>query len=195
MQNRTNKSRRFLAAFIVSVIGVLALCPALALADEPAGLAPSAPKSLSVSAADDPIDITGKANVSVAGPNTYTGAALTPAVTVTCGDSVLVKDTDYTLVYANNTKAGKATVTVTGTGAYTGTASATFAIAKAPITNTQVTLAYKSATYTGKNLKPATTIKYNGATLKKNTDYKVAYSNCKNAGTAKITISAPSASA
>ena len=188
MQNRTNKSRRFLVAFIVSVIGVLALCPALALADEPADLAPSAPKSLSVSAADDPIDITGKANVSVAGPNTYTGAALTPAVTVTCGDSVLVKDTDYTLVYANNTKAGKATVTVTGTGAYTGTASATFAIAKAPITSTQVTLAYKSATYTGKNLKPATTIKYNGATLKKNTDYKVAYSNCKNAGTAKITI-------
>ena len=45
-----------------------------------------------------------------------------------------------------------------------------------------------SYTYNGKQQKPAPTVKVNGKTLKAGADYKVAYSNNTNAGTAKMTI-------
>ena len=59
----------------------------------------------------------------------------TPAVTNTsknaAGNSTtLTKDTDYTLSYTNNIKAGTATVTVTGKGNYKGTMTKTFTINK-----------------------------------------------------------------
>ncbi len=56
------------------------------------------------------------AKVEVTGTFTYTGSALTPAPTVTLGGQTLVKDTDYTVAYADNTDAGTATITVTGKG-------------------------------------------------------------------------------
>ena len=62
---------------------------------------------------------------------TATGSALTPAVTVRHGDTVLAAGTDYTVTYANNTAVGTATVTITGMGNYTGTLTATFAIREA----------------------------------------------------------------
>ena len=62
---------------------------------------------------------------------TATGDALTPAVTVRHGDTVLAAGTDYTVTYANNTAVGTATVTITGMGNYTGTLTATFAIREA----------------------------------------------------------------
>ena len=46
----------------------------------------------------------------------------------------LVKDTDYTLSYADNTNAGTATVTVTGIGNYTGTQDKEFEIEQRPLT-------------------------------------------------------------
>lgn len=65
---------------------------------------------------------------------TYTGKAFEPDVIVKDGETTLVKDTDYTLSYANNINAGTATVTVTGKGNYTGTNSTcTFEIAKASL--------------------------------------------------------------
>lgn len=57
-----------------------------------------------------------------------TGSAITPAITVTLDGTVLVKDVDYTVEYANNVETGTATVTVTGIGKYTGELSATFEI-------------------------------------------------------------------
>ena len=65
---------------------------------------------------------------------TYTGSALTPAVTITYttdqGTKTLVKDTDYTLEYTNNTSAGTATVTIKGKGNFTGSRTTTFKIVK-----------------------------------------------------------------
>lgn len=58
----------------------------------------------------------------------YTGKAIKPSVTVKDGDKKLVKGTDYTVSYKNNTKIGTATVTVTGKGDYTGTKTLTFKI-------------------------------------------------------------------
>jgi len=73
------------------------------------------------------VDITA-ATVTGLGARTYTGSAITPEPVVTLGETVLVKDTDYTVAYANNVKVGTAKVTITGTGAYTGTLTQTFAI-------------------------------------------------------------------
>lgn len=61
----------------------------------------------------------------------YDGKAKTPNVTVKNDTATLVKDTDYTVEYSNNTNAGTATVTVKGIGNYTGTLTKTFTINKA----------------------------------------------------------------
>lgn len=58
----------------------------------------------------------------------YTGKEQKPSVTVMDGSTILKKDTDYTVSYANNTKAGKATVTVRGKGNYTGDKTVNFQI-------------------------------------------------------------------
>lgn len=59
----------------------------------------------------------------------YTGSKVEPTVTVKDGEKVLVKDTDYTVTYGENTNAGTGTVTITGKGAsYVGTKTVEFAI-------------------------------------------------------------------
>ncbi len=80
---------------------------------------------------------------------TYTGQALTPAITVKDGETTLTLNTDYTVAYADNTAAGTATVTVTGTGDYSGEATATFTIAKADITMTTAPAAASDLVYSG----------------------------------------------
>lgn len=77
------------------------------------------------------------ATVTVPGdPFTYTGAAITPSVTVTLAGAAaaLTEGTDYTLTYASNTDAGIGTgqITITGARTYTGTITGTtFTINKA----------------------------------------------------------------
>ena len=83
---------------------------------------------------------------------TYTGSAITPVPVLSKilnGSSkyTLVKDTDYTLSYSNNTNVGTATITATGKGNFTGTASTTFKINKASLTvpSQSGTLTYNTA--------------------------------------------------
>lgn len=118
---------------------------------------------------------------------TYNGKAQKPAVTVKYNNYKFKNGTDYTLSYKNNTKIGTATVTVKGKGKLSGTKSVTFKINAKPIKNAVITY-NNSLTYNGSTLSPAVTVKYGNATLKKNTDYNVAYSNNVNAGTGTITI-------
>lgn len=61
---------------------------------------------------------------------TYTGSAITPALTVTDSGRALAEGIDYTAVYTDNVKTGTAQVTVTFRGNYTGSAVKTFAIVK-----------------------------------------------------------------
>lgn len=59
----------------------------------------------------------------------YTGKAIEPSLTVTCGGSNLKLNEDYTVTgYKNNTNIGTATVTIQGKGNYTGEIAATFNI-------------------------------------------------------------------
>ena len=118
---------------------------------------------------------------------TYNGKAQKPAVTVKYNNYKFKNGTDYTLSYKNNTKIGTATVTIKGKGKLSGTKSVTFKINAKPIKNAVITY-NNSLTYNGSTLSPAVTVKYGNATLKKNTDYTVAYSNNVNAGTGTITI-------
>ena len=130
------------------------------------------------------IDITGAAVM--AANQSYTGSAVTPAVTVQLGNMVLDANLDYTVAYSNNVNIGIATITVTGKGDYTGTASGTFYISPASVTNALV--AAPDQTYTGSALKPAVTVNLNGKTLVSGTDYTIAYSNNTEVGTATIVV-------
>ena len=83
---------------------------------------------------------------------TYTGKKLTPAPTVTLGNTVLKKGRDYTVSYKNNKNAGTATITIKGKGNYKGTASGSFTIKKADNT---LTIKKAKATYKASSLKKA----------------------------------------
>ena len=116
----------------------------------------------------------------------YDGKAKTPSVTVKVGGKTLKKDTDYTVSYSNNTKVGTAKVTITGKGNYTGSVSKTYSIKNNFKKATVSSISTKA--FTGKNITQSITVKYNGKTLKKGTDYTVSYSNNKNIGTATVKI-------
>ena len=116
----------------------------------------------------------------------YDGKAKTPFVTVKVGGKTLKKDTDYTVSYSSNTKVGTATVKITGKGNYTGSVSKTYSIKNNFKKATVSGISTKA--FTGKNITQSITVKYNGKTLKKGTDYTVSYSSNKNIGTATVKV-------
>ena len=61
----------------------------------------------------------------------YTGSAVKPEPVLKFKSAKLVKGTDYTLSYKNNTAKGNATVVISGKGNFTGSVSRTFKIAGA----------------------------------------------------------------
>lgn len=116
----------------------------------------------------------------------YAGEGTETMVTVTDQNGiVLTLDKDYTVEFANNDAAGKATFTVTGKGNYTGTVKGTYTITGADITKlTAVVDENADLTYTGKELTPTVTV----GNLVEGKDYTVAYSNNINVGTATVTV-------
>ena len=116
----------------------------------------------------------------------YDGKAKKPGVTVKLNGKTLKNGTDYTVSYSNNTKVGTAKVTIKGKGNYTGSVSKTYSIKNNFKKATVSGISTKA--FTGKNITQTITVKYNGKTLKKGTDYTVSYSNNKNIGTATVKI-------
>ena len=116
----------------------------------------------------------------------YDGKAKKPGVTVKLNGKTLKNGTDYTVSYSNNTKVGTAKVTITGKGNYTGLVSKTYSIKNNFKKATVSGISTKA--FTGKNITQSITVKYNGKTLKKGTDYTVSYSNNKSIGTATVKI-------
>jgi hypothetical protein len=86
---------------------------------------------------------------------TYSGSALTPAVTVTDGTTELTKGTNYTISPEDCTNAGDHTITITGIGDYDGNTTKTFTI------NPKVT-DYGCITFTETGDEATTTIVLNG---------------------------------
>lgn len=128
-----------------------------------------------------------KVSVSSISDATYTGSAITPNPTLTYNGNTLKKGTDYTITYSNNINAGTATVTLTGRGNYKGSRSMTFKIGQINVSSTSVTYT-TSYRFTNSNITPEPTVKYNGKTLTKGTDYTVSYANNKAMGTATMTF-------
>ena len=116
----------------------------------------------------------------------YDGKAKKPGVTVKLNGKTLKNGTDYTVSYSNNTKVGTAKVTITGKGNYTGSVSKTYSIKNNFKKATVSGISTKA--FTGKNITQSITVKYNGKTLKKGTDYTASYSNNKKIGTATVKI-------
>ena len=122
---------------------------------------------------------------------TYDGNSQKPEVTVKDGETTLTKDTDYTVAYADNTKAGEATVTITGKGNYTGKAKKKFTIQPKDLVADDINVAVADGgTYDGNAKKPTVTVNDGDKTLTADTDYTLKYDNNINAGenTAKVTV-------
>ena len=135
-----------------------------------------------------------KANLSTHGQmsavpdQAYTGAILTPHVTVGVGNNVLTLNQDYQLTYSNNQNVGKATITAQGVGDYYyGSISTTFNISNGA-GGMSVSGYASSYIYSGNAIEPDVTVSMNGVTLTKNRDYTVTYANNVNVGTATMTV-------
>ena len=124
------------------------------------------------------------ATIAAIAEQTFTGSAITPALTVTLmfgeTQTELEQGEDYTVSYSNNVNVGTATATVTGTGNYTGSKTANFSITGKSITDAIVTLEPESFTYDGTPQTPTVTVAYKideqtTKTLTENTDYTISY--------------------
>lgn len=115
---------------------------------------------------------------------TYTGSALTQgSYTVTYNNTLLTKDTDYTVSYQNNVNAGTGYVTLTGTGNYTGSKTLSFTIATRDINETSIS-GVSNATYYGGGIGQNISASYNGNTA----TYSLNYANNVNPGIATVYI-------
>ena len=119
------------------------------------------------------------ATIAAIAEQTFTGSAITPALTVTLTfgetQTELEQGEDYTVSYSNNVNVGQATATVIGTGNYTGTKTANFNITGKAITDAMVTLSPETFTYNGSAQTPTVTVVDGQTTLTEKTDYTISY--------------------
>ncbi|WP_026947543.1 MBG domain-containing protein, partial [Algoriphagus marincola] len=115
---------------------------------------------------------------------TYSSQAQTPAPVVKDGNLTLTADTDYSLVYSENTDAGKATISITGLGNYTGERKVFFTIA--PKTLTVTPDANQSKVYGETD--PMLTYTHNGEVSGENPafEYTLSRAEGENVGTYEI---------
>lgn len=118
----------------------------------------------------------------------WTGTAIIPEPVVTLSGVTLVKGTDYTVTYSDNTDIGTATVTITGKGAYNSVKTVTFGIVEADISAANITGLDRNYEYTGSAIAPEFTVSLRGKNLVKGTDYTVVYRNNVNLGSAVVDI-------
>lgn len=120
---------------------------------------------------------------------TYTGNEITPEISVILDGVTLVKDTDYTVKYENNTEKGTATVVISGIGNYSGVAKQTFNINKTSVYSfTVFSETEMTETYDGTPLKPEMEVYFGAELLTEGVDYTVSLENNVNAGTATVTL-------
>lgn len=117
----------------------------------------------------------------------FNGGALEPNPEVSFNGVTLSKDVDYTLIYANNTDIGIATVTITGIGHFEGTVTRQFLIRTKTMEQSFVS-AIANQEYTGAAIEPDVVLAHNGNVLKENVDYRISFSNNTEVGTATATI-------
>jgi len=118
---------------------------------------------------------------------TYTGKACKQECTLTVqtseGGKILVEGMDYTVQYANNVKAGTATVTYYGRNGYTGKLKKTYKIVAYDILNDpNAKIKYENnfeCIYAKGGSKPKPVVTFEGKVLKEGVDYTLSYKNNK----------------
>ena len=116
---------------------------------------------------------------------TYTGSAITPKLSIYNDIVRLTENTHYKLEYRSNINAGTGKIVLKGLGNYIGEKIINFKINPALITNIND---IENIKYTGNTITPEPVVYFNNKVLKKNSDYKVEYSNNINPGTATIKV-------
>ena len=124
--------------------------------------------------------------------HTYTGKAITPAVSAKYGEKNLEAGKDYKVTYPQDaTNAGQKKITVTGVGNFGGTTELVYEITPCEKTPEITLPSNEKYTYDETEKTPKVTVTVDGVTLVENEDYKVTYSNNINAGdSAKVTVTA-----
>ena len=125
----------------------------------------------------------------------YNGSLQSPALNVAFDGATLTKGTDYELEITSTdgegssagTNVGTVTVVLTGRGDFTGTRTAAYAIEPKNLSGVSVG-EIPAVTYTGAEHRPDLTVEDGGATLIRDTDYMVSYSDNTNPGTATATV-------
>lgn len=109
----------------------------------------------------------------------YSGKAVAPGVQVYFGNTLLKKNKDYTVKYANNVNAGIGEILITGKGIYADTISRTFTILPKQASNAKkITIAdISEQRYTGNVVVPKVKVAVDGKTLVKGKDYTVSILN------------------
>lgn len=118
---------------------------------------------------------------------TYTGEQHTPSVTVTNGETVLVENTDYEIVYGENILKGEGIVTVKGIGNYCSEREVKFAILPKNINDTSIS-EIDSQIVTGSPIEPSVTVLDGSKILENGTDYKISFEDNTEPGTATVII-------
>ena len=133
----------------------------------------------------------GSAHVTVPDGLIHTGSAVEPDVVVEFGGMTLVVGRDYTLSYADNVDAGRASVTVTAVkdGNFHGTVTVGFDIGRAHLDLVAVAEP-EDAVYHGSAHTPEISVEYNGLKLIEGTHYTVEYHDNIEAGTATVVLRA-----
>ena len=108
---------------------------------------------------------------------------------MTCGNSILTRDKDYTVTYINNVEIGTATVKIRAANNpnYVGELEAKFNIGN-NVGGFLVSGFAPTYPYTGNAVTPAVVVESGSTRLQQGTDYTIAYKDNVNAGTASIIV-------
>lgn len=120
--------------------------------------------------------------------NDRTGLTVPDEVTVKVGKEELKEGIDYTIAYANNTSAGKATAVITGIGEYSGEKKVTYQIAGQKLKTSDFVMLYTSVPFRNYEIGLYSGIHYE-TTLREGIDYMISSSKTlENVGTYKVTF-------
>ena len=127
----------------------------------------------------------------------YDGTEHKPTISTITYGGTAIENSNYSLEYIDNIKAGSGIVRITGKGEFTGTYDAKFDINRRSINHTNISIsAIENVDYNGTAHEPAVTIKDN-VTIGSQTvniittgEFTLSYKDNINAGTGKVTIKA-----
>lgn len=122
---------------------------------------------------------------------TVTGQPIKPNIVVRYKGEALVEGKDFDITAANNTNVGDARATIEFKGNYVGRFNRDFKIVKRSVADPKVNASLEGGgdyKYTGRQIRPAVQISYDGARLTLGTDYEVTYEENLKVGTYQVKI-------